>query len=108
VLPPPHFVLLTLLESSSGIGDVHLEHLSDPFFSMGIWDEDLHAGLASVDGIVRGSGGYIDADRSPEEACADPRIYPECARPRLRERGALRQAPGLRLHAAVRVARHGS
>jgi two-component system, cell cycle sensor histidine kinase and response regulator CckA len=68
-VPPSHYALLTMSDTSSGIDEVHLRHVFDPFFSTEFWNEELDAGMATVYGIVRGSGGHLDVESSPGDGC---------------------------------------
>lgn len=58
IIPGP-FVRLSVADTSPGIGPEIRERIFDPYFTSKEVGKGTGMGLAIVDGIVRGSGGFI-------------------------------------------------
>jgi signal transduction histidine kinase len=57
---PGNYVLLTVTDTGVGIEKNAMKHIFDPFFSTKGVGKGMGLGLASVYGIVKAQGGYID------------------------------------------------
>jgi CheY-like chemotaxis protein len=72
---PNRYVELTVTDTGSGMSADTLAHIFEPFFTTkDISNAGRGLGLASVYGIVKGHGGYIDAD-SEEEKGTRMRVF---------------------------------
>jgi PAS domain S-box-containing protein len=64
------YVLISVRDNGEGISQANLEKIFDPFFTTRAAGSGMGLGLSIVDRIVRGFGGYIKVDSTPDQgAC---------------------------------------
>ncbi|MBT7069230.1 MAG: response regulator [Verrucomicrobia bacterium] len=71
---PGDYVLLAISDDGCGMDAETLEHVFEPFFTTRGSEEGTGLGLATVYGIVKGNGGFIDIDTEPGRGTAF-RVY---------------------------------
>lgn len=59
-MPVGHWVLIKVKDTGCGITDENLEHILEPFFTTKDVGQGTGLGLATVYGIIRQSGGFLD------------------------------------------------
>ena len=61
-MPPGHWILIKVQDTGCGISDKHMGHILEPFFTTKDVGQGTGLGLATVYGIIRQSGGFLDID----------------------------------------------
>ena len=61
-MPPGHWVLIKVTDTGCGISSENMQHILEPFFTTKDVGEGTGLGLATVYGIVRQSGGFLDIE----------------------------------------------
>lgn len=61
-LPPAHWVMIEVADTGCGIAKENLTRIFEPFFTTKSVGQGTGLGLATVYGIIRQTGGYLDVD----------------------------------------------
>ncbi len=61
-MPVGHWVLIKVMDTGCGISDENLDRILEPFFTTKDVGQGTGLGLATVYGIIRQSGGFLDID----------------------------------------------
>jgi len=83
---PGPYVRVTVRDDGSGIAPEHRARLFEPFYTTKAVDEGTGLGLATVDGIVHQSGGWIEVESEVGEGSAF-HVYLPTTRPEVRGHG---------------------
>jgi len=66
-LPPGHWVLIKVSDTGCGIPKKNLSRIFEPFFTTKAVGEGTGLGLATVYGIIRQTGGFLDVESEMEQ-----------------------------------------
>ncbi|MBI1300111.1 MAG: PAS domain S-box protein [Alphaproteobacteria bacterium] len=61
-MPPGHWILIKVMDTGCGIPEENMKHILEPFFTTKGVGEGTGLGLATVYGIIRQSGGFLDIE----------------------------------------------
>ncbi len=61
-MPPGHWILIKVKDAGCGIPKKNMKHILEPFFTTKAVGEGTGLGLATVYGIIRQSGGFLDIE----------------------------------------------
>jgi PAS domain S-box-containing protein len=73
---PGAFVVISLMDTGSGMGPDVLAHLFEPFFTTKPPGQGTGLGLATVFGIVRQAGGTVDVESAPQRGTTFRLFFP--------------------------------
>lgn len=83
---PGNYVLITVRDNGVGMDEKTIERIFDPFFTTKGMSKGTGLGLASVYGIIKAHGGYIDVKSKKGEG-ATFNVYLPASRRKVREEG---------------------
>ena len=61
-MPPGHWIMIKVSDTGCGISKENMKHILEPFFTTKGVGEGTGLGLATVYGIIRQSGGFLDIE----------------------------------------------